>query len=138
MPYVHFFSVMEKNKTHKQKDFLLMRSNLDSTFSAAEEGNTSYDMLIVPTVWTELSLLLRRTRLFPKEIVKAGAVATQRVIWGHEPVEKHKNCRVLHPLVQLCCKLQILFLENSPRKENVVSHRLIQKNRLTCHSQRST
>lgn len=37
-------------------------------------------------IWTELSLLLCRKRLFPKEVVKTGAMATQRVIWGHELV----------------------------------------------------
>lgn len=33
---------------------------------------------------TQLSLLLCRQRLFPKEVVKTGSMATQRVIWGHE------------------------------------------------------
>lgn len=58
---------------------------------------------------TELSLLLCRQRVSPEEVVKAGAVATQRVIWRHEFVI-HKGVHK-QPLLDAFLPLRFFSLE---------------------------
>ena len=49
----------------------------------------------VLTVGTRLFLLLGHDGSFPQEVVQAGAVTAERVVWAHEPEDGSESFRTV-------------------------------------------